>query len=227
MIKKKSQTEPIADAVGAYWGLTPNQVVAFNLARAREQRGWTQEQAAEALEPYLGSRWSKASVSQAERSISGKFIRNFTADELVAFARAFDTPIAYFFLPPPPWAGELAMRLTTPDAEELGLEIGTLIDLLYGEPIQMDFINQRMKDFLDRAGSERLTYAQQQVAWAVKDRINAIVWSSFGDLAELQKHLLEAARRLGELEIQAKRDVKQEMGLDAAPAPKKKRGQSA
>src|SRR5439155_20483940 len=88
------------------------------------------------------------------------------------------------------------------------------IDPIYGEPVQMGLINQRMRDFLDRAGSDRLTYAQQQVAWAVKDRINAIVWSSFGDLAELQSHLLEAARRLGELEVQAKREVNEEMEVD-------------
>lgn len=48
--------------------LTPNRVVAYNLARARSLRGWTQEQAAERLEPFLGVRWSKATFSAAERS---------------------------------------------------------------------------------------------------------------------------------------------------------------
>src|SRR5687767_165497 len=52
-----------------YLGLTANQIVAFNLARAREWKNWTQEEAADALEPYLGKRWSKASFSQAERSV--------------------------------------------------------------------------------------------------------------------------------------------------------------
>src|SRR4051795_10132851 len=80
----------------AYVGLTPNQVVAFNVAQARESKGWTQQQLAEALEPYLGKRWSKASVSQAERSVAGKFIRQFDADEIVALARAFDLPVGWF-----------------------------------------------------------------------------------------------------------------------------------
>jgi hypothetical protein len=41
--------------------LTPNQVVAYNLVRARLLRSWTQKQAAEALAPYLGTCWSVAS----------------------------------------------------------------------------------------------------------------------------------------------------------------------
>ena len=34
--------------------MTPNQIVALNVARARALRGWTQEQAAEALAPLPG-----------------------------------------------------------------------------------------------------------------------------------------------------------------------------
>jgi hypothetical protein len=207
---RKKQPEPEPD----YWGLTPNQVIAFNLARARERQGWTLNEAAERLEPYVGSRWSKANLSAAERSIAGERIRNFDADEIVAFARCFELPIAFFFMPPPPWAGELAMRLTTPDAEQLGIEIGTLIDLIYGDPIQASALTERMKDFLDRAGEERLTYAQQQIAWAVKDRINAIAYTTFGDLADLQATLLDAARRLRDLETKAKRQAKKDLGVE-------------
>src|SRR3546814_3847945 len=73
------------DEVPLYFGLTPNQVVAYNLAQARALKGWTQDQAAEALEPHLGARWSTASYSAAERSVDGNRIRNFDADEIVAF----------------------------------------------------------------------------------------------------------------------------------------------
>ena len=48
--------------------MTPNQIVAYNVAKARALRGWTQEQAAEALAPYLGARLSEASFSALERS---------------------------------------------------------------------------------------------------------------------------------------------------------------
>lgn len=80
--------------------VTPNQTIAFNLKRARTQRGWTQERAAEKLEPYLGERWSSATLSVAERSIDGKRVRQFTADDIFALARGFDLPINYFFRPP-------------------------------------------------------------------------------------------------------------------------------
>lgn len=80
--------------------LTPNQVVAYNLRQARALRGWTQDQAAEALEPHLGERWSRVVFSAAERSVSGQRVRQFTADDLVAFARAFNLPVTWFLLPP-------------------------------------------------------------------------------------------------------------------------------
>lgn len=85
--------------------LTPNQIVAWNLARARALRGWTQEQAAEQLAPHIGERWSKATYSSAERSVDGTRVRQFTADDLHAFARAFDLPMTVF-LTPPPWSGD-------------------------------------------------------------------------------------------------------------------------
>ncbi|HKN40378.1 MAG TPA: helix-turn-helix transcriptional regulator, partial [Acidimicrobiia bacterium] len=80
--------------------LTPNQVVAYNLPRARLVRGWTQEQAAEALAPYLGTKWSVANFSAIERSVDGGRVRQFTADELFALSRAFRLPIGFFLTPP-------------------------------------------------------------------------------------------------------------------------------
>ena len=81
MVRKKTAKQPPTEAaeVPAYLGMTPNQVVAYNLAQARAWKNWTQDQAADALAPYLGTRWSKASFSQAEQSVAGKFVRNFSA----------------------------------------------------------------------------------------------------------------------------------------------------
>ena len=87
--------------------MTPNQLVAWNLSQARRLRWWTQEEAARRLEPFLGERWSKAVFSAAERSIMGGRIRNFTADDLYAFARVFELPIS-FFLAPADWVEEVA-----------------------------------------------------------------------------------------------------------------------
>jgi hypothetical protein len=80
--------------------LTANQVVAYNLMRARKMLGLSQTEAAQRLKPYLGALWSKTVYSTIERSYQGKRVRQFTADDLVAFSRAFELPVVYFFLPP-------------------------------------------------------------------------------------------------------------------------------
>jgi transcriptional regulator with XRE-family HTH domain len=79
---------------------TASQVVAHNLTRARELRGLTQVEVAERLTKFTGSKWSQATVAQAEGSVAGQRVRQFTANELVALARVFDLPVLYFFLPP-------------------------------------------------------------------------------------------------------------------------------
>lgn len=80
--------------------ITISQLVGYNLTRVRKALGLSQEQATERLEPYLGARWSKTVYSLAERSYSGKRVRQFTAAEVAAFALAFSVPVSYFFLPP-------------------------------------------------------------------------------------------------------------------------------
>ena len=82
--------------------LTANQLVGYNMMRARKALGWDQEEAIERLAPYLGKRWSKNVYSAAERSYDGGRVRNFDADELLAMSLAFGVPVAYFFLPPQP-----------------------------------------------------------------------------------------------------------------------------
>ena len=193
-----------------YWGLTPNQVVAYNLARAREWRGWTQEQAADALAPYLGNRWSKANFSAAERSVAGKHIRNFDADEIVAFARAFELPVFWFYLPPPPWAEGLPVKLVTPDGEQFGTELSLLVDLVFGEPGHQAAMELRLREFLDQLGTQALTDAQQQIANLAATRIAEIVRRSFGDLDQWQTSLRSIANHLEDLERRAKDAISQE-----------------
>jgi transcriptional regulator with XRE-family HTH domain len=204
--KFKRPPDPEVGEVPAYLGLSPNQVVAFNLARAREHKGWTQDEAAEALAPYLGTRWSKASVSQAERSIAGKFIRNFDADEIVAFARAFELPVGWFFLPPPPWTDKpgVPVKLATPDAERFGTALGVLVDLVFGDPAQQALLRMRLDAFLDQLGAFTLTDAQQRIASAVNARVEALVRHSFEGLNSWQHMLRGIANQLEDLERRAK-----------------------
>lgn len=78
---------------------TINQLVAYNMTRARRSRGWTQQEVADRLEKYTGRPWSKASISAAERAWQGGRPRKFDANELVALSVIFETPVAYFLLP--------------------------------------------------------------------------------------------------------------------------------
>lgn len=195
--------EPISTP---YVGLTPNQVVAFNLTRAREWRGWTQEEAAAALEPYLGKRWSNASVSQAERSVAGRFTRNFDADEIVAFARAFDVPVGWSSMPPPPWSDQpgVPVKLSTPDAKALGTALAELADLVFGDEEGQALLALRLDAFLDQLGAGPLTAAQQRTATLVQAKVAALVGHSFSDLGRWQAQLRALANQLEDLEVRAR-----------------------
>ena len=78
-----------------------NEVIAYNFKRARELRGLTQPEAAAALEPFLGHVLPQASISAIERAYGGEKRREFDAQEILAFACAFDLPLLWFLLPPP------------------------------------------------------------------------------------------------------------------------------
>ena len=107
---------------------TAAQVVAHNMARARELRRLTQAEVAERLSKFTDSPWSQATVAQAEGSVSGNRVRQFTANELVALARCFDLPVLYFFVPP----AEGADGLSTPDAPAKGWPWEYLLLLVWG-----------------------------------------------------------------------------------------------
>jgi transcriptional regulator with XRE-family HTH domain len=172
--------------------------------RARQLRGWTQDQAAAALEAYLGVRWSKASFSQAERSVGGKFVRQFDADEVVAFARGFELPVTWFFMPPPPWADDAPVKLTTPDARRFGTELSLLVDLVFGDDgDDRSLLEQRLTEFLHQLGPGRLTQAQEQIAKAAAQRVAAMTRQQIGDVEQWEGWLRTVADRLGEIRVQA------------------------
>ena len=125
--------------------LTPNQVVAYNLPRARMVRGWTQEQAAEALAPCLGTKWSVANFSAIERSVDGGRIRQFTADDLFAFSRAFRLPIGFFLTPPVD--DPRTYGIATPDAGRDGLDPMELLDAILGTDETMEVWENELKLF--------------------------------------------------------------------------------
>jgi len=179
--------------------------VAYNLAQARLRKGWTQDQACGALEPHIGSRWSKANYSAAERSVDGSRIRQFDADEIVAFARTFDVPVTWFFLPPPPWSSAgIPSKLQTPDAERFGAPLALLADLVFGEAHQRAEMELRLQAFLDELGPNPLSDSQSRIASMVESRKAQVVQHAVGDLQRWQTQLRALANHLEDLEQQAK-----------------------
>jgi transcriptional regulator with XRE-family HTH domain len=125
--------------------MSPNQIVAYNVAKARLRHGWTQEEAAQALAPYLGTRLSAASFSALERSASNPDrVKVFSADELLALSRAFDVPIGYFFTPPPP---STDTGLHAPDAGLNGLDPIVLLDAVLGTATNRAIWEQQLLDY--------------------------------------------------------------------------------
>jgi transcriptional regulator with XRE-family HTH domain len=133
--------------------VTPNQVVAFNLRRARELHGWTQDEAAGRLEPYLSQRWSKASFSIAERSFDHPDrIRQFTADDLLAFAAAFGLPVSFFLIPP------RDVEVIAARGAQKGLSAEQMIELAIAP--QDDRVQELIEDRL--RGVYRLAYSRSE-----------------------------------------------------------------
>lgn len=179
--------------------LTPNQVIAYNLARARRLKGWTQREAAEELAPFLGSRWSKATFSAAERSVDGKVVRQFTGDDLVAFARCFEVPIGWFFMPPrTPNEEGRRLRLATPDVPG-GAEWSVLVDLVFGEPSSEPLVGLRLEEYLDDADGREASEGERQAAIAAARRVASLVRAGSDGLDQWRTQLMEIAGHLDNL----------------------------
>lgn len=145
-------------------------------------------------------------MSQAERSVAGRFIRKFDADEIVAFARAFDLPLGWFFMPPPPWSDEpgVSVKLSTPDAKAVGIALAELVDLVFGDEEGQALLAVRLDAFLDQRGAGPLTAAQQRVATLVQAKVKALVRHWFSDLGVWQTQLRALANQLEDLETRAR-----------------------
>lgn len=190
-----SRTRPDAD--DPYVQITPNQVVAYNLAEARALRGWTQEEAAARLEDFVGSRWSKATFSAAERSVDGRRVRQFTADEIVAFSRCFDVPVGFFFMPPrPSQTPQQTVRLKASENPWAGIGLAELLDTVFGAPGDEEVMSARLRQFLGEVGMSDLTEAQNRAAWRAEDALEAVVEKELARFDEWRKSLTELAGQL-------------------------------
>lgn len=128
--------EPASTNPGRSDEVDLNQVVAYNVREARELRGWTQDDFAARLEPYMGQRLTQAGVSSIERAWDGDRKREFDAHELLIFSLVFDLPILWFLLPPP--GDDRLMRATTRPVNELYAH-------LLGMPHQLDALYDKLR----------------------------------------------------------------------------------
>lgn len=78
------------------------QVVAYNVMRARKARGLTQEDLAERLREVTGRPWPRSAVTMTENAWTGSAerLRTLDVNQVVAFAVALETPLAWFFMAP-------------------------------------------------------------------------------------------------------------------------------
>lgn len=168
-----------------------NEVVAYNFKRARELRGWTQDEVADRLAPYLGVRLPQASISGIERGYRGR-PREFDAQELFAFSLCFDVPLIWFLLPP---AGDQRRMRNS------GEYLQELYGLVLGREDQLELLYERFRELgraepgvIDRV-FEQMSGRPSAVTMADYRRRRKELLLAFVDA--YSDHLDEAATELG------------------------------
>lgn len=198
--------------------MLPNQVVAYNVAKARALRGWTQEQAAEALAPHLGAKLSGASFSALERSAwTVNRIKQFSADDLLALSRGFDLPIGYFFTPPPPGDD---IGLHAPGAPMHGLDPIVLLDAVLGTPDNLEYWEAELLAYsasaapMPKSKREKPSVSPPDLAERIAPqaglRARALVRRLLGDVAGAGDVLERLAELLKAMDEEAPDEVKDE-----------------
>lgn len=187
---------------------TVNEVIAFNLAKARRRAGWTQEETAEKLTAATGRRWTKGTLGAAERSWESGRVREFDGNELVAFCRVFGQPLAYFFVPPEV-AGEDGEYLLGAAPGEVGpperisdLDLLSVVLALTSTSEFIDHVNAALnRHNLSWAPARPSWYRPEESAAAEQEETSAVGMPSAGAVVDEARRrrvlqLLEEIRRL-------------------------------
>ncbi|CAN5869177.1 hypothetical protein BH23ACT2_BH23ACT2_11730 [soil metagenome] len=153
MARRRPQSEPEPEAISVH------QVVAYNFRRAREEKGWTQDQTSDELAPYLGYRLRQAGVSAIEKTFDSERKRNLDVGEVAAFARCFDLPLAWFFTPPPEMT---SLPLATPGPEDppekARANLAELLSIAIGTPTGWEAFVDRIRELLASDADEDATH---------------------------------------------------------------------
>jgi transcriptional regulator with XRE-family HTH domain len=203
-----------------------NEIVAYNFRVARELRGWTQEETAQALEGLLGQRLPQASISAIERAYEGDRRREFDAQEILAFALAFDLPLVWFFLPPP--RDHRNLHHTTNAVSELyGIvfgnetQLGPVYDRLrqlgVDEPSQVDRTLENLTGRPSRSRQTSYRERRKQLLLALLDQYTDRVDQAAEEIGAFFDHL----RLVGVRGLVAEHmsDADYQRGADSATEP--------
>lgn len=202
----------------------PNRLVAYNLRRARHRAGWNQAEAGERLHEFLGEAWSKTAWSSAEATYYSKGrVKVFSVDEVEAFARLFDLPIGWFFLPPVDDDPELHVGIKT--AKSKALNPGEQLELVY----PMDITDEAFRAIIERVAemfadpasrtsipTKYRSPIQVEIGKGLMSVIVATVREQIGDLSGEADHLEAVAAVLREADKRFANDV-------VSPRPKRRR----
>jgi transcriptional regulator with XRE-family HTH domain len=141
-----------------------SRVVAYNLRRARQLKGWTQDEAIAHLAPRLGKGWRLRTTLSTAENWRGERVRRFDPDELVAFSIVYQVPVSFFFIPPPP--------------RESGMDLATTAILLDRATEQGEHIFNRLHELDDdtKGGGHQVVtevlFAQEARVKAWEQRLN-------------------------------------------------------
>ena len=113
-------------------------------------------------------------VAHAERSVTGNRVREFTADDLVTLARAFDVPVLYFLTPPPK-----GIFVHVPGSR---IDTITMLDAVLGRPDNLSEW-ETLLDEWNFAPDEELPYPLSQKR---RQNIRAVA----GEIALIRAHHL-------------------------------------
>lgn len=183
--------------------LDVNAIVSYNVKAIRERRGMTQTQVAERLAELTGNLLPQASISAMERGFDGERRRRFDAHELYLLSHVFGVPIAYFFLPPPDFDGEIA------DTQQSTSDV--YVSLL-GQDWQLDDLDDRLRE-LRLTSPEEVTDLQAALyvdgehphnwhqhfrTWR-RRRLSALAVEQSDRLDEVAEFLVEIGTKIREL----------------------------
>ncbi|MBW3536853.1 MAG: helix-turn-helix transcriptional regulator [Actinobacteria bacterium] len=156
--------------------------------RAREEKGWTQDQTSDELAPYLGYKLKQAGVSAIERTFDSERKRNLDVGEVAAFARCFDVPLAWFFTPPPSMTAPLATPGLEHSPEGARGNLAELLSIVIGTPMGWEAFVDRIRELLASEDDEDATH--KAVYWP----LGRVTRPEFDEQLDLRRRALRDVR---------------------------------